>query len=197
MIGEFFVNLWHGIVANKDTIFTFLSSAEFVTLIGMIWTFIRNAKTNKLNNKALTNTSTKLDDFVNGLTTTNENIDSVAKDIQSLQTQLSALSKQYDKLLEYYDTTSTKQNAILEALSLVYSVSIKDTTLRTNVVGILNNAKHIEIEQISKLREQLEALKNMIAEKTQAVNAEVKEAVQKAEAMIDISEGITTDITRC
>ena len=184
MIQEFFSNIWAGIVQNKDVIFTIISSAEFVTLIPVIVSFFRNIKSVKSNTASITSLlefSTKFTNLENQLTKSTENYNNLENKLLTQEKELREVKEQNSLLL-------SKLDAILEVQSVVYSTSIKDTSVRSSVVNILTNAKHAETNQMAKLKEKLENLQSKVVEKAKAVEEEITQAVKEADTILDVTK---------
>ena len=189
---EFFVNVWNGIVANKDVIITALTSAEFATLAAMLIGIWKNHRTNKTNTTINTELSGQLKSTNEELKSTNEFMQVLATNnsntVDSLERVHSdiAISTERELLL------IKKIDAMLEALRLVYS-TIKDDSVRTTVSNLLTSAIHSETIQMAELKKQFAELKEQVSEKAAAVKEQVEVGIKKAESIMsvnDISEPI-------
>lgn len=187
-MSEFFVNLWNGILANKDQIVMFLTSAEFVGLIGTLVALIKTHRTNKSNNKL----NAKLSADLSSMTILSTDISDLKTQNEQLQTELSDVKQEFknfkEEVAERDALLLSKLNAILEVQNVVYSTSIRDDDIRNTVTNILINAKYCETAQRAALKKQLEELKNHVVNKAEAVAEEVKETIHKAEIIMDATD---------
>lgn len=187
---DFFQSCWQWIVTNKEGIFTFFTSANFLAIISTIIALVKTIKsTNKntiANNEVkecLTSTTTVKKDV--------EDIKIVSKNSQEMLDNLSEIENRIEnKLNDFVDIFNTKINAMLEVQSIVYS-TIKDDNMRNSVNSILVNAKYSEASVRAKLQEEIEELKAKLAEATSKITEEVTETIDKVQNVMN--NGVNTN----
>ena len=187
---DFFLNVWAWIVSHKTEILTFLTSAEFATLICTFISIIRCNKATKSNtasNSALSNSISKFADLSNSII-------AIEKSTAHLADASTTNDAKLDKLSEYYELALYKLNAILDVQSVVYS-TLKDTDVRLTVTNILSNAKYAETTQREKLVDELRKLQDEIEKNNLKVATKVNDAVSKVNDIVHV-ESKTIDPTR-
>ena len=167
---EFFTNIWNWFVANKDSILTVVSSAEFVALVSAI-IGITMSKKGMIENSSL-----------------NKELKAILKETRAENTELKKENEKIrvnlEKVLENTETVLTKTSATVEALSVVYSSSIKNPETRDTVNNILTNAKFAETKTRAELVKALEDLQA----KNEIQVEEAKKTVEKAKKTLSISD---------
>ena len=177
-IKAFGLSIWEWIVANRDSISTFVLSGQFASLVGALILLIRQIRqvksnTNSTNmlNQTLTNTNT----MSTSVKELDENFRSLKMENDSLRTELSETE---DRLQAANNEIMNKLNAIIEVQSIVYS-TIRDDGVRQTVNTILNNARYSEKNFKQELETQIETLKatyeNEMATLTKKVAASISE----------------------
>lgn len=166
---EFFTNIWNWFVANKDSIFAVVSSAEFVAVVGLVVGLIKGKKTTNENTIA----SKELTKAVGEQKETNKLL---KNEIALLKEENALLKKSIEASTDNTEATLTKVTAVVNALSVVYNNSIKNPETRETVDNILTNAKFAEtktradlikaMDELSKKAEKQAEEAKILAEKT-------------------------------
>lgn len=167
---EFFQNIWAWFVNNKDSIFAIVSSAEFVALVSAIIGLTKSRK-------GMTENSTLNKELKAILKETREENTELKKENEKIKVSL-------EKVLENTETVLTKTSATVEALSVVYSSSIKNPETRDTVTNILTNAKFAETKTRAELVKALEELQI----KNEIQVEEAKKTVEKAKKTLSVSD---------
>ena len=175
---EFIKNIGLWFVEHKDEILLFFTSGNFMAFITAIVMFVRQMKFNKSTNSVSENLSNSLIEnakMIDQVTRTHncckDNEAKLDKFIETTNTQLNELNEQVVAINE-------KVQAIVEVQSLVYS-TIKDESIRSNVQGILTNAKYIEQTAKAKLQEEISTLKTRVEEQATELQKVIETATQK------------------
>ena len=181
---EFFRNCYIWVAENYKEITMVLSSAQFVPLVSALVLLYRSIRTGKDNI-----TSSK--ELKSALTTTN----AMATDVAALVKENVELKSRNDTIKNELDTFKTevadaqemllkKLNCIIEVQSIVYS-TVKDETIRNTVNSILVNAKYAETETRAKLKSEVEALKQKLAEETEKVKSIAENATETISKIVE------------
>lgn len=187
MIGQFFINLWDGIVANKDVIIATITSAQFIAFVS---TLVSLFKSNK-NTKSNTESNAKVAENLEKLSSLEQCVKTSTEEVKFLKSELSTAKEEVNSLKEQNNMLLTKFTGLLDALSVVYSASIKDTETRTTVVNILNNAKNAETNRVNELKSTIEELKKKVNTKVESIGKEVdKEIAQVVEVAETVLNGV-------
>lgn len=186
---EFMKNIGLWFVEHKDEILLFFTSGNFMAFITAIVMFVRQMKFNKSTNSVSENLSNSLLEnakMIDQVTLTynccKDNEAKLDKFIETTNTQLNELNEQVVAINE-------KVQAIVEVQSIVYS-TIKDESIRSNVQGILTNAKYIEQTAKAKLQEEISTLKTRVEEQATELQKVIETATQK------VNEITTTEKTK-
>jgi hypothetical protein len=181
-IMEWFENIWHWIVSNKDSIFTVISSAEFVALAGLVINLFKNKKSTS------ENTATNKE-FTKAVAEQKETNKTLTKAIETLKAENAELRAEINRSAENAEATLTKTTAIVNALSVVYNSSIKNPETRETVDNILTNAKFAE----TKTRADLIKTMDEMSEKFEKQAQEAKILAEKTKETIkNTGEKVTT-----
>lgn len=173
---EFFQNVFNWFMINKDKIVLFFTSANFVSFVTAIVMFVKQLRSNHVNNNTLSGLSNILGqelELAKDVGGVSQTCATLLNDITSLNSRLDNLDKKYD---ESFLTMSQKINAMLEVQSIVYA-GIKDETARKNVADILTSAKLVETAtkaEVARKIDELKALKAEIVNKADDVRAMVE-----------------------
>ena len=134
---EWLENIWKWIVENKDTIFTVISSAEFIGIIGLVVSLIKGKK-------HTTENTTASKELTKAVAEQKETNKTLKTEIEGLKAENAELKAEVNRSAENTEATLTKVTAIVNALSVVYNNSIKNPETRETVDNILTNAKFAE-----------------------------------------------------
>ena len=181
---EFFSNIWNWFVTNKDSIFTVISSAEFVAIIGLVVSLIKGKKNTTENTTA----SKELTKAVAEQKETNKTLKT---EIEGLKAENAELKAEVNRSAENTEATLTKVTAIVNALSVVYNNSIKNPETRETVDNILTNAKFAE----TKTRADLIRVMDELSKKAEKQAEEAKILAEKTKESIT-NTGKTTTVLR-
>jgi chromosome segregation ATPase len=187
---EWLQNLWAGIVANKDAILTFLSSAEFVGLIG---TFIMLFKQNKKVD-ANTTANTSLFTSVGELHDLKDEVQHNNVVVKETSDKLSTLQNENTALKEQLSNVDNKLNAMFDMFTIVYS-TIKDDKVRTNVMNCISNVQYGEDTKLE-LKEKIESLVDKLSEQKEEFDKKLVEFEKKVEQNKQTKKSKTTAVTR-
>lgn len=183
---EVIQNCGQWIIDYLNEILLFISSIETISIVGTITALIRTKNTTSTNNKE----NVKLRKEVKSLSDTNESLVETVKtsteENAKLKAELDVANKKLSEAAEKEDLILTKLDAMLNVQGVVYS-TMKDPVARNTVTNIITNAKFAETNQRAKLKEELEKLKTEIVDKSAQVAKAAKEAVNKAEVIIDVN----------
>ena len=163
---EFFESIWAWIVANRNTIWAFLTSGSFITAVTSIVMLI------KQNKQVVANTNASKE--LNAVLKENKEL---VKQVDSLTATVERLENKITDSVDSMDTLLTKENAMLEVLGLAYQ-GIRDEGKRTAIQNILTNAKYSDTATRANLIKQIEALK-ADGEARQEKLSEAVESVKK------------------
>lgn len=199
---EFFLNLWQGILNNKDAIVVALTSVEFVGLVAAIVNLVKGTKNTSANTLANNALSVTIKEGFTSIVNSNELLKTdlrrtveenkaLSEKVELLINELAATKHELSLLTETDNVLLFKLNSILEVQSLAYS-TLKDVNTRNAILSILATAKHSETTHMSDIKAQLEAMRNEITEKVDGVNAAVRETVEKAENIINVVDNAKT-----
>jgi hypothetical protein len=163
---EWLTNIWNWVVENKDAIFSVVSSAEFVAVVGLLLSLLRARKGTSENTAVSKELKSAL-----------EQTKQANKDIAELRAEIRSLQAKNEAIEDTADTTLTKVSALVSALEVVYGNSIKDVDVRKTVTTILTNAKYSETAtraELVKLVEELRAKAETNAKEAEVVAKETK-----------------------
>lgn len=186
---EFMKNIGLWFVEHKDEILLFFTSGNFMAFVTAIVMFVRQMKLNKSTNsvsESLSNSLIENAKMIDQVALTHscckDNEAKLDKFIETTNTQLTELTEQVVAINE-------KVQAIVEVQSLVYS-TIKDESIRSNVQGILTNAKYIEQTAKAKLQDEISTLKTRVEEQATELQKVIEAATKK------VNEITTTEKTK-
>lgn len=152
--------------ANIQTIIAVCSTGSFITLVGFIWSIIKNIKLSRQNN----NNTKNLTDALANVNNTKERIENTNNCILELKTSI--------------DTYNRNLVAIIDILCLVHSRS-KDEDVRNGVSNIITNLKYGESVIIKELRDKISELEKL----TITTEKNEIDSVEEVKEVEDISRG--------
>lgn len=176
---DWLANIGTWFAQNKDGIVAFMTSGTFIGLVTSIVMFIRQwraVRNNSSNVQTLTTKVEGLDDAIRG---TNELIEHM-KDLKS---EMSLLKDEYKELEKDNEELDKKIDSVIDAMSVAWG-TLRDDTVRTNVLNILTSAKLSTEAKKAELVEKLQALENKVKESAEKTNEVVQEAVTEAKKIV-------------
>ena len=180
-MGEWFANVWNGIVEYAPQIAALFSTvAASIGIPNIIGYFKQKAKINELN-KATNDLIVVTNDI-------NKNVDvkNLTEQYKVLAEAVLKLKEELDEVKDVNDRSICKINLLLEGLTKVYDYSIENPEIKNFVLTILGNARYAdETNSIAALKEELEALKKEMIQKTQELAEDVAETVKKVDAKVE------------
>lgn len=144
---EFFESIWSWIIANRNTIWAFLTSGSFITAVTSIVMLLKQNKTVVANTSA----SKELNTVLKENKKLNEEVKELKNTVEVQNNKITEMVDSNDKLL-------VKTNAMLEVLGLAYN-GIRDESTRTSIQNILTNAKYSDTATRADLIRRIEQLK--------------------------------------
>lgn len=165
---ELFNNIGAWINEHSGAIFATVQSIDIGAMVAVLWNLYKSRKLNK----EIKHTADDMSDIKSEVTTigvTNTNVNKIATSQKELEENVVALT--------------VKVNALLAALTLVYS-TIKDDNIRTNVNTILTTASLSEKTKIKELQEKITQLQNVIDNKLESTKEEVKTVVEDVNSVL-------------
>lgn len=188
---EFFQNIGHWFVDNKDEIVLFFTSTNFISFVSAIILIVKQIRTTKTGTSTIRGLSETLNK-TNELAEKVADVSDVSEKSLNNAVELNAKVERMEKVLdESIDVIRRKVNAMLEVQSIIYS-SVKDETARKNVSNILASAKLTETSSVAQLQKQIEDLKTTLAEKMAETSNVVQEASEKVNDVIVTHKKQTT-----
>mgnify|MGYP003571249842 CR=1 FL=1 len=188
---EFFQNIGHWFVENKDEIVLFFTSTNFISFVSAIVLIVKQIRTTKTGTSTIRGLSETLNK-TNELAEKVADVSNVSEKSLNTSIELDAKVERMEKVLdESIDVIRQKVNAMLEVQSIIYS-SVKDETARKNVSNILASAKLTETASVAELQKQIEDLKSTLAEKMTETSNAVQEASEKVNDVIATHKKQTT-----
>ena len=181
---EFFNNIGNWFMTNKDAILLYISSGQFLVIVGMIAEMVKVIKSVKNNTKStgdLNNSVKENRKLLNRTESVEKNTDEIAKIQAEIKDQY---SKSWEKIQETLELQTNKINTVIEVQSIVYS-TIKDEKVRNTVNNLLTTAKYAETATRAELQRQVEELKETVADKVQQINELVNEKVEKVVSTVN------------
>lgn len=175
---EFFQSIGDWFVANKTAILITLSGVDFGALVTLLGYFFKQRKSIDAN--------TQSTNELNLLLKANEQHN---KDMEELKAENHDLKLQVESMKTNEEILLAKLNAMLDVQSLVYA-TIKDEPTRVAVGNILANAKYSETNTRNKLKNDLNTLKEKVAEQVKSLNETVENVVEDVESTVDNSKPI-------
>lgn len=192
---EFFTNIWNAIWTNREGIGLFFSSGQFALLVGQIALLVKSVKSSRKN----TATSEELRDSIKANESVKTTVEETAVHLEATQVAQKELSvgvaKLSDDSKESFGNITEKLDAMLEALSVVYS-TIRDERIRNSVASILTSARYSETQSKLELQKRIEELKSQLSSKIQEMNAVVEDAVAVEVAPTEVTEEVSEDVVR-
>lgn len=184
---EFFESCWAWFVENRDNIVAFFTSSDFLATVVAIFTIVRSSKSTKKN-------TLSMDNVTAALTANNSIADDVAATKNSGELALTELKYcenkidiVEDKLREFDIAITSKVDAMMEVMSIVYS-TIKDDAIRNSVSSVLVTAKHATDASKAQLEAEVDELKAKIEELTKTTTATVNETIDEIKSKITSSK---------
>lgn len=174
-MSEWFMNVWNGIIEYAPQIAALFSTiAASIGIPNIVGYFKQKAKINELND-ATNNLITVTSDISKNVDVVNLN-----EKIQVMGEAIIKLKEELDEVKEICDKSVNKTNLLLEALTKVYDYSIENIDTKNYVLTILGNARYAdETNSITALKDELEALKEEMIQKTQELAEDVAATVSK------------------
>ena len=168
---EFFRQIFEWVQAHYGAVITFLSTSGFATALGALIAVLKSRKATKEN----TSETKKLTAILK------ENKD-ISKTVNAIESEEKMLAEQHSDILDGEDKLTLKLNAILEAMSIVYSHSIRDEKVRNAVIAVFENAKYNETATRAQLLKKIEEIEKASAEQNKKVETTAK-AIKKTLAV--------------
>lgn len=168
---EFFRQILEWVQTHYGAVITFLSTSGFATALGALIAVLKSRKATKENTAETKKLSAIL----------KENKD-ISKTVTAIESEEEKLKEQHSDILDNEDKLTMKINAILEAMSIVYSHSIRDEKVRNAVVAVFENAKYNETQTRAQLLKKIEEIEKASAEQTKTVEKTAK-AIKKTLAV--------------
>lgn len=179
---EFFKSIGDWFVTNKSAILLTISSIDFSALMVLGYNYFRQrheVKANTASTEALNS----------ALAANNKLVD----DVEEIKKENKALKEELNNMMQSQELLLNKLNAMLEVQSIVYS-TIKNESTRVTVSNILSNAKYAETTTRAKVKEELESLREQVAEQAKALSDKVQTVVDDTKSIVDT--GVKQVITR-
>lgn len=181
---EFFNNISNWFMTNKDAILLYVSSGQFLVIVGMIAEMVKVIKSVKNNTKSTGDLNSSVQENRKLLSRT-ESVEKNTDEIAKIQAEIKEqYSKSWEKIQEILELQTNKINTVIEVQSIVYS-TIKDEKVRNTVNNLLTNAKYAETATRAELQRQVEELKETVADKVQQINELVNEKVEKVVSTVN------------
>lgn len=180
-MGEWFANVWNGIIEYAPQIAALFSTVSAsIGIPNIIGYFKQKAKINELNKAT--------NDLIAVTNDINRNVDvkNLTEQYKVLAEAILKLKEELDEVKDMNDRGVCKINLLLEGLTKVYDYSIENPEIKNFVLTILGNARYAdETNSIAALKEELEALKQEMIQKTQELAEDVAETVKKVDAKVE------------
>ena len=170
---EWFRSIGQWFIDNKDAIVTAVQGIDIVGIVTAFVLLIKQFKAVKTNTESTNNLNTTI---INQQNLINK-VDKLEKENEELRRELHEMHQDEELLL-------TKLNAMLDVQSVVYS-TLKDESVRTTVNNILTNAKYNETTTRAKLKEELQSLKALVANKVNDVVDTVEKVVDNTSEIVE------------
>ena len=192
---EFVRNCYAWFIENYKEITMVITSTQFISLIGTLVMVVKTKKTtsdntdssNKLKNelKLSLDSNTKLLNDVQSLSLQNDSFKAELNEIKKENVKLkNQIAKNQMEIVDFLNTQGMKFNTILEVQSIVYS-TIKDEKIRNTVNSLLVNAKYCETTSRAKLQQEVEELREKVAEKMNEVTQDVDKTVNAVKGIVN------------
>lgn len=178
---------WQWCVDNKDAILGFLTSAQFVAIVGVVVKVVFQGRQLKLNN-------TLTGELNGSLANNNEKFETLAavnQQVAVLEQENAELRKMVAELTKTTQDndalTNGKLNTMLEVQQMVYS-TIRDDDTRRAVSNLLTRARYDDIDLKNHIEEEMEALKKTVDEQIKTVGDNVNAQMDSLEKAVNVAK---------
>ena len=178
-MSEFFYNIGVWFAENRDNILTFVTSTNFVALLGLTFTILKDCKSRKNNTASVNNFSETL----KAQNTSADMMNSLASDSVEVNAKMSEVMSRLAYVKTMQEEFNQKVDTLLEVFTIVYS-TIKDDKIRNSVNTLLISAKHYGAQTKAELENEIKRLKQDLDKYMTMAKDKADEAVSKATSVI-------------
>lgn len=180
---QFFESCWTWFTENRDSIVAFVTSSDFLATLLTVFTVIKSIKSTNKNTLSINSIKDAFkvnENIAEDVSKGNENSSLALSEIKHCENKIAVVE---DELREFDTSITSKIDAVMEVMSIVYS-TIKDDAIRNSVNSVLITAKHASDASKAKLEEEVDELKAKIEELTKVTTATVTETIDEIKSKI-------------